>query len=68
VLVVPAQQIGESGANYIDVINWMYETEMAVVISQEQNEIARFEKWDIDIRLHQEKMEKREIDEEFRTS
>ncbi len=47
-------------------IDWMQSTEMAVVISQEQNEIARFEKWGIDIRPHREKMEKRELDKEFR--
>lgn len=47
-------------------IDWMRETEMAVVISQEQNEVARFEKWGIDIRPHREKMEKRELDKEFR--
>jgi type I restriction enzyme R subunit len=47
-------------------IDWMRETEMAVVISQEQNEIAQFEKWGIDIRPHREKMEKRELDKEFR--
>lgn len=47
-------------------IDWMRKTEMAVVVSQEQNEIARFEKWGIDIRPHREKMEKRELDKEFR--
>ena len=47
-------------------IDWMRETEMAVVVSQEQNEIARFEKWGIDIKPHREKMEKRELDKEFR--
>lgn len=47
-------------------IKWMTETEMAVVISQEQNEIQTFRKWDLDIRLHREKMEKRELDKEFK--
>lgn len=47
-------------------IDWMCETEMAVVVSQEQNEIARFEKWGIDIRPHREKMETRELDKDFR--
>ena len=47
-------------------IDWMRATEMVVVVSQEQNEIARFEKWGIDIRPHREKMEKRELDKEFR--
>lgn len=45
---------------------WMKSTEMAVVISQEQNEVAHFEKWGLDIRPHREKMEKRELDKEFK--
>ena len=45
---------------------WMEETEMAVVISQEQNEIQTFKKWDLDIKYHREKMEKRELDKEFK--
>ena len=41
---------------------WMQETEMAVVVSQEQNEIQTF----LDILPHREKMEKRELDKEFK--
>ena len=47
-------------------IKWMMDTEMAVVISQEQNEIQTFKKWNLDIRPHREKMEKRELDKEFK--
>lgn len=47
-------------------ITWMKETEMAVVISQEQNEIQTFQKWGLDIRPHRLKMEKRELDKEFK--
>ncbi|MDO4839783.1 MAG: HsdR family type I site-specific deoxyribonuclease, partial [Desulfovibrionaceae bacterium] len=47
---------------------WMQETEMAVVISQEQNEIQTFQAWDLDIKTHREKMEKRELDKEFKDS
>lgn len=47
-------------------IDWMKETEMAVVISQEQNEIQRFKKWDLDIIPHRQKMEKRELDREYK--
>lgn len=47
-------------------IKWMKETEMAVVISQEQNEIKTFKKWDLDIITHRAKMEKRELDKEFK--
>ena len=45
---------------------WMQETEMAVVISQEQNEIQTFRKWGLDIQTHREKMEKRDLDKEFK--
>ncbi len=45
---------------------WMQETEMAVVVSQEQNEIQTFQKWGLDILPHREKMEKRELDKEFK--
>ncbi len=47
-------------------IKWMQETEMAVVISQEQNEVKTFEKWGLDIKPHRTKMEKRELDKEFK--
>lgn len=47
-------------------LTWMEETEMAVVISQEQNEIQTFRKWNLDIKKHREKMEKRELDKEFK--
>lgn len=49
-------------------IKWMEETEMAVVISQEQNEIQTFKKWGLDIKTHRAKMEKRELDKEFKDS
>lgn len=49
-------------------IKWMEETEMAVVISQEQNEIQTFKKWGLDIKTHRTKMEKRELDKEFKDS
>ena len=47
-------------------LEWMKETDMAVVVSQEQNEIQTFQKWDLDIISHREKMEKRELDKEFK--
>lgn len=47
-------------------LHWMKETEMAVVISQEQNEIKTFQKWDLNIIPHRTKMEKRELDDEFK--
>lgn len=49
-------------------LKWMKETEMAVVISQEQNEIQTFQKWGLDIKVHRQKMEKRELDKEFKVA
>ena len=49
-------------------LEWMKATEMAVVISPEQNEIQTFNKWDLDITTHRTKMEKRELDKEFKDS
>ena len=47
-------------------LKWMKETEMCVVISQEQNEIQTFKKWKLDIIPHRTKMVKRELDKEFK--
>ena len=47
---------------------WMKETEMAVVISQEQNEWQTFDNWGLDIRPHRAKMEERRLDKEFKDS
>lgn len=47
-------------------ISWMESTEMAVVVSQEQNEVARFRKWGLDIAPHRRKMEERRLDDEFK--
>lgn len=37
---------------------WMKETQMAVVISEEQNEVARFRNWNIDIVPHRQLLKK----------
>ena len=47
-------------------LQWMQGTEMAVVISQEQNEVQTFKKWGLDIKYHRTKMEKRELDQDFK--
>ena len=47
-------------------LEWMRQTEMCVVISQEQNEMQTFQKWGLDILSHRQKMEKRELDKEFK--
>ena len=45
---------------------WMKSTEMAVVVSQEQNEVAHFEKMGAGHQTSPRKMEKRELDKEFK--
>lgn len=47
-------------------IEWMRETEMCLVVSEEQNEVSTFSRWGIDIRPHRKKMKDRELDKEFR--
>lgn len=47
-------------------LKWMKETEMAVVISEEQNELKTFKNWGLDITYHREKMAKRQLDKEFK--
>ncbi len=37
-------------------IDWMYETRAAVVVSEEQGEIEKFRKWDLDITPHRRLM------------
>lgn len=49
-------------------LKWMEETDMAVVISQEQNEIQTFKAWGLDIETHRRKMVKRDLDKEFKDS
>lgn len=39
-------------------LNWLKETEYAVVVSEEQNEVSTFEKWGLDIKPHREKIKK----------
>lgn len=39
-------------------LNWLKETEYAVVVSEEQNEVKTFEKWGLDIQPHREKIKK----------
>lgn len=47
-------------------LKWMKETDMAVVVSQEQNEIQTFQKWGLDILPHRTRMEKEELDKKFK--
>ncbi len=47
-------------------LRWMKETEMAVIISEEQNEEASFTAWGLDVAPHRRKMKQREMDKEFK--
>lgn len=53
-------------------VDWMRATEICVVVSQEQGEVAEFQKWTnhrgdkLDITPHREKMVKRNLEEEFK--
>ena len=47
-------------------LEWMQDTDMAVVVSQEQNEVQTFQKWGLDILPHRERMEKEELDKLFK--
>ena len=42
------------------------ETEVCVVVSPEQNEIKKFQKIGLDIKVHREKMSKRDLEKEFK--
>ena len=47
-------------------LKWMEETEMAVVVSQEQNEIRTFKEWGLDILPHRAKMAQRDLEKEYK--
>lgn len=47
-------------------LTWLDETEYAVVVSDEQNEIKKFEKWGLDIQKHRKKMNERDLETEFK--
>ncbi|MCD6344318.1 MAG: type I restriction endonuclease subunit R [Anaerolineae bacterium] len=49
-----------------DLIAYMEGTDMAVVLSQGQNEIALFQEHGLDIRPHRERMVKEDLDEKFK--
>ena len=45
---------------------WSKETEIAVIVSHEQNEIDKFEAWGLDIEQHRLKMNTRDLEKEFK--
>jgi len=47
-------------------LEWLHETDMAVVVSQGQNEIADMAAKGLDIRPHRERMVKEDLDEKFK--
>lgn len=49
-------------------LNWLKETQMRVVVSQEQNELQTFQKWGLDIKPHRKLMEEEELDKQFKDS
>lgn len=49
-------------------LKWLKETEYAVVVSKEQNEVKTFRNHWLDIRPHRLKMESRDLEEEFKKS
>ena len=47
-------------------LQWIKDTEVAVVVSGEQNEIDKFKSWELDITVHREKMNTRDLEAEFK--
>ncbi|MBK8448718.1 MAG: type I restriction endonuclease subunit R [Saprospiraceae bacterium] len=47
-------------------LQWIKETEICVVVSSEQNEIQKFQKWDLDIEPHREKMNDQDLEVRFK--
>lgn len=47
-------------------LQWIKETEVCVVVSSEQNEIQKFQKWDLDIESHREKMNMQDLEVRFK--
>lgn len=48
-------------------LQWIKETEICVVVSSEQNEIQKFQKWNLDIEPHREKMNTQDLETRFKT-
>ena len=47
-------------------LRWMKQTEYAVVVSSEQNEVKKFKAWGLDIEKHRVKMNDRDLEAEFK--
>lgn len=47
-------------------LDWLRETETCVVVSEEQNEVKRFQKWGLDIVPHRKKLKERDLATEYK--
>ncbi len=47
-------------------LNWIRETEIAVIVSSEQGEMEKFRKWGLEIETHRKKMTDRDLETEFK--
>ena len=47
-------------------LQWIKETEVCVVVSSEQNEIQKFQKWGLDIEPHRENMNNQDLETRFK--
>lgn len=47
-------------------LQWIKDTEICVVVSSEQNEIQKFQKWGLDIEPHREKMNSQDLETRFK--
>jgi len=47
-------------------LQWIKETEICVVVSSEQNEIQKFQRWELDIEPHREKMNEQDLETRFK--
>lgn len=52
--------------NLKDKIKWMEETEIAIVVSEEQNEITKFAHHGLDIKPHRKKMKEEDLETKFK--
>ncbi|CAN5873467.1 type I restriction endonuclease subunit R [soil metagenome] len=63
----PLPELGEGlGVRAYDELAFMRQTDMAVVISQAQNEVADFAEQGLDIRPHRTRMMKEDLDDKFK--
>lgn len=61
-------KITDAQEQLIELKNWQWskETEIAVIVSHEQNEIDKFKEWELDIEEHRLKMNTRDLEVEFK--